>query len=426
MSNSYSLFGSVSKYNTCAFSISFKKNFVDPQGGFVNVNRDFILHEYFHLVQASSTVFGLWNFYIHIINFLEASNASRRNNDINKFARKFSSWEKMVDQKKLENLETLFFKKIIKPFPQIIHFSGFKKTSYPNLNIENRQYSFPSIRAEFTDVNNRTSFDYELTPLTFYEAYSKCVEDEVNQITFRIPFGNDRLYYYAVRIILNQIFPGISNAQSAVILHWTLNSLEPGSFFKEIIDYLSGKHGTNLPSAQTLSNDIKQDIYLQRKQHHSVCLNLLYDLYQRQRNIGDQVLSNILFDIYNFYYTNFLYITSNLNIPCLLMYPFVLGTNKSLPHINQCMSNNCSLIPLPLYFREEDGHAFTMSGPKFPNYSAVTSLLCIFEMVKKGLLIYGCPIYNNCNLPCKKKNCTKFLYKKKDPCEMIKILQYFQ
>ena len=195
--------------------------------------------------------------------------------------------------------------------------------------------------------------------------------------------------------------------------------------FREIIDYLYSVYQINLPPEKQLSDDIKNNVYLLRNNLHAVYLKKLYDLYTYQSGCGDQLLSGILLNVYDFFKTNFQYITSNQSIPCLSMYPFVLTKGHPLPHVNQCMSHNSSLIPLPLYFRQENGYAFSASSIYFANYSSVTSLLCIFEMVKNGLLIYGCPIFNNCNLSCKNSSCTKFLYKKKANCEIMKILRYF-
>ena len=423
MGNSYSLFGKTSKYNTCAFSVSFEYNCVDSLGGFIDRNKDWILHEYFHLVQASSTIFGLWNFILYVNHFLEVSEASRRTIDITKFTRPFFSWNKMKDGKKFQDLEMLLFEKKKLPFAQNIQFVKFNKTKLPSIDIDGIKHPFPGICAEFN--NNGTTLLYELTPISFYEAYSKCVEDETLKQTFSIPFGRDCFYYYAVRIILNQLFPNISHAQSVVILHWSLNSDSPGEFFKEIIDYLLNVYHTNLPPEKQLSDDIKNNVYWLKNNLHTIYLKKLYDLYVYQLGCKDRLLAGILLNVYNFFVANFSYITSNQSIPCLSMYPFILTKGHSLPHINQCMTHNCTIIPLPLYFRQENGFAYTLSNTQFPNYSSVTSLLCVFEMVKRGLLIYGCPIFNDCNLSCKDCSCSKFLYKKKATCEIMMILRYF-
>ena len=418
----HSLFGKYSKYNISAFSISFEIGDIDPQGGFLTNQDDHIMHEYFHLVQASSTIFGLWNFITYIISFLEISQASRRNGDTNKFAQGFNSWEKMEDKKEIIRVQDSLFEKDLVMFAQSITFKRFSKTKKQNIKTSEGEHPFPSICAEFD--NNGSPLNYELVPRTFYEAYSKCVDFETNQKPYHVPYGSDQFYYYAVLIILHQLFPNISNAQCAVILHWSLNSISPGEFFKEIIEYLQTNHNTTLPPPHDLSIDIRDNVFQQYSHLLDDTLGKLYGLFQSYQEDG--ILGSILKDLYNFYDQNLSYIAYNLDPPCLSMYPFVLTPGQIMPRISQCMAHNTTILPLPLYFRPENGYAYTATPIPFSNYSKVTSLLCVFEMVKNGSLIYGCPIHNACALPCKDDSCLHHLYKKDASCEIITILKMFK
>ena len=424
-----------SKFNNYAFSLHYEKNIVDADGNF-QFDLHLILHEYFHLVQYASTNFGLWMFINHIDHFRDLAAYLSKKHKKHKLRKPFNKYNKLNTQKKILDLYTDIYGISKVTFSQSTFFSKFVTTSPRTIFSINGQ-QFPSLRINAEFSNNGNIFQYELTPRTITEAYSKSVEYQTQSIQnvrySKHPSGANQFEYYAIRIILEKFFPNISEEQVCVILHWSLNHIFCVSFFKDIVHYLSKKYGVTLPPGRFLSSDIFQNCYAMHSSMHTELLNELKKMENEQRIFNDVFLANILNSVYNYYSSNLRYLSNGGIVPCLDLHPFS-GANKALysqSPFNSIMQQNAQIIPIPLYFRGADNTAFTLSKPFFSNYFSVLSSLLAIQIVEKGSISQCCSLYSICNLPNKNRKCKKFLdkkppYKKINKCSMQLALEYFQ
>lgn len=404
-------------YNIGTICISFEKSMIDSSNGLIDEGCAVSFHEYFHLVQNTSTIFGLWMFMNKLEIFQDYAYASRRNNDINKFNYPIKKTKtKYADA--IESLERVLFENGKISFSKETTFVGFGKTISIPLISDGDKGLYAMITAEYQ--NEGESFEYSITARSLYEAYSKAVEYEIT-----LPFSREQIIsnygqfeYYAVRLILEHFFPNIREKTVATILHWSLNHVMPSDFFKKIVLHLSCVYGSNLPSAQDVSKELKEFYDDNCYEMHIDLLNELKKKIDAEFKEKDNVLGPVLDDIYKLYEENFKYFSDSSKIPSLTLYPFVTTTTP--------MYTNACEIPIPLYKPLNEDIFFTMSKKPIGNFITLDALFFVLDKAQRGILNYvECPYYRNCTISQKGKECRKHLSKIRKNCHIGVAMKYF-
>lgn len=440
-----SLWTDVSRYNYNAFSINFEDYYIDSKGNFDNTYDCKILHEYFHLVQNATTIFGLWSFINRIDLFFDYANVAKKNLDIYKLRRPFNQNNKLAYSKFIYELNKIIFqtnKDCPKSVSQYVQFKKF--------HIHKRRLDTPfqidlpydEVYAEFDDCGK--NFSRKIMIKDLMEPYSISVECELSTPYAGFGKSTDKFHYYAVRIILENFFPNIKEANVAVILHWALNDINPMIFFVEIIDYLKKRYPTSLPSKNVLSQEIFQKCYLPKRG------NLVNDLLIGLKNLATHYGKNsymikVLNNVYAYFIHNLSYLITGTNnygiLPCLNLYPFnkvsfflsskCQGISFAFPlrtfSLNFYMHYNCAIVPLPMYYRNEDAYAYSLATSYFCNFFSVESFIKTLDYFISGKLVENCPFEKNtCNLPGKNAKCKKWFYRMVDyNCPMACAMKYF-
>lgn len=394
------LFESISKYNIGKFSILYEKNTIDSNGKFIG-NPNVIFHEYFHLVQSLSTIFGLWIFVNEIEIIFEHSNYFKNSCYEDKLYDPLKVLNQIRYSNHIKNVDTAAYKCPKVKFSKRTVFEGFFSSTQKVLLKKNKPY--PIVTAIFKDCERR--FKYDISARSICEAYSKAVEYELsvdyNYIT-RFSKLTDKICeqgqfeYYAIRLILIAKFPNISEKCVAVILHWSLNHVSPGVMFKDIVEFLEKKHGQNLPCSSDLSKEIFDNIFAKYSDMYKDLLKILEAFVMQKILLKEDSLAKVLSDILSFYKNSLAYLDSNAKIiPCLELYPFK-KSGVDNPSITMLMENNAKIIPLPLYQRIEDGRYFSISQSLRSNFLFLDALFYVVERLNHGGINDRCPYEKFC------------------------------
>lgn len=414
----YGLFEEASFYNVGTICISFEKNCIDASNGLIN-ECAVSFHEYFHLVQNVTTIFGLWFFLNKIELFEDYAYASRRCNDINKFLKPIKR-EKLKYVGKIEALEDALLANPKMSFSQNVEFVAFSQSEYVELLNNKRYGDYEIVKAKYKDEGH--FFEYLITARSIFEAYSKSVEYEITE-----PFRKDLIItdygqfeYYAVRLILEHFFPNLRENAVATILHWSLNHIMPSVFFKEIVLHLSCTFGQSLPSAGEISEELFEFYSDNYYEEHYFLLSEFKNKIDETYKGKDTFLGPILDDVYKSFKGNLNYLSDKTTVPCLELYPFKKTNAPSL------MAFNTTKIPIPLYKPLNEDIFYSMSPAKLNNYIALDSLFFVLDKARLGVINYEkCPYCTNCTIPKKTPYCTKFLSKNPLCCHMGVALKYF-
>lgn len=441
-----SLWVDASRYNFNTFSINFEDYYIDLNGYFDNIYDCKILHEYFHLIQNATTIFGLWSFMNRIDLFFDYANVSKKNLDINKLRRPFNLNKKLAYSNYIKDLHKIIFRTNEDCPKKVSKNVKFKKFHIHQNNIStpyNKDLPYDEVYAEFDDSGK--IFSTRLMVMDIMEPYSISAECELTMPYSGITNTKDPFYYHSARIILDNFFPNIKESNVAVILHWSLNDINPMRFFVEIIEFLKTKYAANsLPNKNILSQEIFQNCFLPRRKYLAV--DFLLGLNGMVKKFGNNdYMKNVLNSVYIYFFNNLTYLipgTANYGIiPCLKLYPFDKITFyvsslcsgpcfsfplRSLP-LNFYMQYNCSYVSLPMYYRNEDAHAYSLTTTPYCNYFSVESFIKILDYFITGKLVENCPFdKETCNLPCKCPKCKKWFYRMVDcDCPVGCALKYF-
>lgn len=399
------LFEDISKYNIGKFSILYENQIIDSDGKFIG-KPDVIFHEYFHLVQSLSTIFGLWLFVNEIEIIFEYSYCLKSCCYEDKLYNSFDALKKLRYSNDVKNIDIAAYRCAKVKFGKDTKFESFFISTQKVLLKKNKPY--PIISAIFKDGERK--FKYDISARAICEAYSKAVEYELSvdfpyivrftKLTDKI-CERGQFEYYAIRLILMAKFPTISEKCVAVILHWSLNHVSPGVMFKDIVDFLEKKYGTNLPCSSDLSKEIFDNVFVKHSDEYKDLLSILEGLIiQRilqmdslgEKDLLGETLSNVL----SFYKKTLTYLDSNEKmIPCLDLYPFK-KSNEDNPSITTIMENNAKIIPLPLYQRMEDGRYFSITQNLRLNFLFLDALFYIVERLSLGGINDRCPYERDC------------------------------
>lgn len=408
------LFEDVSKYNIGKFSILYEKNVVDADGSFVG-KPNVAFHEYFHLVQSLSTIFGLWLFVNEIEIIFEHSYCFKTSHDKDKLFDSFKTLKKLRFSSHVKNIDIAAYRCAKVQFDIDTKFVCFGKAT-KKIMLKN-DYPYPIVAAIFAD--GERTFKYDISARAICEAYSKAVEYELSvdfnyiarftKLTKQI-CKNNQFEYYAVRLILESKFPGLSEKSLVVILHWSLNHVSPGVMFKDIVEFLEKKHGTKLPASNELSQEIFtkffKDKFGEQKKlvkilENFVIQRMFIDTPYGYEIVTEDPLLNVLSEILCVFKKTLAYLGSDTpSIPCLEMYPFKTS-NSTYPHVTELMKDNAKIVPLPLYQRMDDGQFFSIIKNLRTNFLFLDAMFFIVENLNMGGLNDNrpCPYEKICHCP---------------------------
>ena len=414
-----------SKYNIGRFSIFFEKNLIDNNGNFQEP-RYLIFHEYFHLVQHTTTIFGLWIFLNELDIFFYNSYAFKCVRDEDKFQKPYKCLKRLRYSKQIATLNHKIFSKQVVRFYPDTHFVKFveSKQKIPLMG----KYDYPSVAALFKD--NEHTFQYEISARCISEAYSKAVEYEIlgafNGLT-AFETRNGEFEYYAARLILQKLFPSIKEKQVAVILHWSLNHVSPSFFFKEIVEYLKINYAQkSLPSSYDLSEEICRDIYnVKYSGMHRELLNELEN-HIIKRVEQDTFILPVLSEILCMYKKSLDYLSSEKILPALFrLYPFDSSYNGNVSLSS--LLEKCSYeVPLPLYQREEDYMYFFIDGKYSRAFLRLETLFFVSSHLTKRKLRKQCPFHSICSILPGGKQCHFKIYEANCNCTLGCAMMYFR
>ncbi len=421
---SLELWENVSKYNIGTFSIYYEKKLVDMNGNLIGY-KDTIFHEYFHLVQFLTTIFGLWLFINELEIFFMNSFAFKKVPSIDKFRWPYKCLKRIPLSKKIDEINHAVFNVKRVNFAPSVKFVKFVE-SKNKIHLLGK-YTYPTLVALFKDEDH--TFEYELTAKCICEAYSKAVEYDIYP-PFKVITAREcrtrEFEYYAARLILQYYFPKITEEQIAIILHWSLNHVSPCVFFREIIIHLKDCFNQNLPFS---SKDISEKIFDLYQDKYSGFEKELIQLLENiviERVGLDNFLLPVLSSLLAMYKNNFKYLSSKSCVPvCLDLYPF--GKKYNSNDSTTSLIESCSkILPLVLYQREEDGRYFFVDGKFSRSFFRLETLFFLNTHLTKRKLRKKCPFHKNCRFLVNGKCCKFKIYEANTPCDLGNAMEYFR
>jgi hypothetical protein len=199
------------------------------------------MHEYGHLIQDTTTLFGVFEFArfndqiveaVETIRNLGQQNALPLNKNVNKDISTFSFFSKMREvthpgEKWNLDIDWEFIEFVDSIYVDIIH--------------KGNPVTYEKIQAKFKCKKSGYDFIHAIGVNELKENHSMAIEN--------IYRGTDEYYicngksdrdfkYFVIRNILKNVFVNVTNDAVIAICHWSLNSINPGKQFKNIVIFL--------------------------------------------------------------------------------------------------------------------------------------------------------------------------------------------
>jgi hypothetical protein len=245
-------------YQPNAFYIKLNSDYVEKGGLVADEYLPKFFHEYGHLIQDTTTCYGVIDF-IHFIDTIQDTlrliDLSVDHNVLTIPLFRNSTFNDLWISKLIQ------FRSCTNPNKDwrkgaIWKFNKFLPKEFRNVPYNQRPNQIPIIKASFVDSNSATEFTQELGVREIKEAYSIAIENIKSGTDFE--YSEDMEFQYAaIDRILSAFWGYIDNKRVITICHWALQDTHPIENFHDIVLEL-WKEYDELPDVEELYDYLRQ------------------------------------------------------------------------------------------------------------------------------------------------------------------------
>ncbi|WP_157204621.1 hypothetical protein [Methylomonas koyamae] len=217
-------------YQPNVFYINFNPSYLNSNGTPKPDSIPIFFHEYAHLIQDTTTIFGINSFMSFHDVIQDVFRITSLSAKIKIPVSDKSSWMSFIDQ-----YNKCIYPREAWPSQAMWAFDGYEIDEV-TINCNADEYDVPIIKARFIDnTGKHLPILHEIGVREIKEAYSIAVENIHSEIEHDY-YPLSEFQYAAIERILLKKFGYIDNKGIVTICHWSLNSLHPAIEFFEIIE----------------------------------------------------------------------------------------------------------------------------------------------------------------------------------------------
>lgn len=390
-------------YFPSLFTIRIDCDYMDCKGNPKKEYLHIFMHEYGHLIQDTTTLFGAFefaNFNDRIVEVLEIIKKKGQkeafpilnNIDLDKSTFAFfksmreathpsESWNANVDWD---------FVEFIDPSDVIVTHNGIP-------------HKYLRTQARFKCKKSGSEYTHAIGVSELKENHSMAIQNiySLNDENYVYNNGDD-FKYFVIKHILGKEFINTTNQVVLLVCQWSLNSINPGQRFHQIVKSIKEKYSNKLPSASELNTFLK-DLYI--KEFDAISFqNDLCQSFKELRDIYKKVGDEPFALVYDWYYKS---VTKNLSYAIDFTSNFPLQT--ALCNVKEDITQLFTQYPIYLYFNSKTHETFTINSEetqesKYIFFIYAMQMLLTF-LCNNLLKEVKCPLYGMCKKEYKSSEC---------------------
>lgn len=388
-------------YEPNTFYIKYNPRYLDSDGIPIKSAVPVFFHEYAHLIQDTTTIYGVVDF-LHFHDLIQ--DVCKITNSRQTIKIPISTYKEYSE---LWISSLISYKRLLYHLDEwsskaLWAFDEFVKFDLETIKYQNNTFETPLIRGKFIDHTlKEEDILHSIGVREIKEAYSMAIEN--------IHSGQDYDYidykefqYTAIERILSKMFGKIDNFEIITICHWCLNSLHPAFELVEIIEDVK-RELFNLPSWKELYEFLRKR-YLKNNQHQIKDIKNKYlDMLLNQEKSGK---NDMLYQAYLWYTNNIL-----INLDMINNHNSYFPLDTALCETSFEIKDFLQRFPIFLY--ENNGKtSYTLAAneknPEFIYF--FRSLASIITKLNDKQELWQCLLYDSCDF--KKDICLKEPWKR--------------